>query len=195
MTGIINYGAGNIRSLTCALDRIGEQYKLISHDKEFGNADRYIIPGVGHAKTAIEKLQTTGLIPHLINTTKPVLGICLGMQLLSAFSEEGDVGLLDTIPVMTKKFLIGEKIPHVGWNSIRIKKDFFLFNGLSSDTFFYFVHSFYVEEHMDFTIASSYYAHSFSAAIARNNFVGVQFHPEKSGLAGEKILQNFIRMS
>ncbi len=194
MIGIINYGAGNIYSLQCALDRVGAAYALLNTVSEFDRFDKYIIPGVGHAAPAMEKLKNTGLIPLIKATNKPVLGVCLGMQLLSSFSEEGDTALLDLVHLTTKRFVSSTlKIPQMGWNTVAFEETGNeLFKGISNNDYFYFVHSYFVECNKEFTIGTTQYAQTFSAAIKKANFYGVQFHPEKSGLAGEQLLRNFI---
>jgi len=196
MIGIINYGAGNIFSLTAALDRQNIPYGMINKPEDFDQYDRYIIPGVGHAGAAMQKLEESGLVPVISKLTKPVLGICVGMQLLTTFSEEGNSHLTGIIPLKTlhfdKKFKL--KVPHTGWNKISIQKDDNLFKEIPDRTYFYFVHSFYVEFNSKFTSALSEYGIKFSAAIKKDNFYGVQFHPEKSGEAGEQLLNNFAHI-
>lgn len=193
MTGIINYGAGNIFSLTAALNRLNIPYGMIHDPEELDRYHRYIIPGVGHAGAAMKKLDESGLVPSIIGLKKPVLGVCVGMQLLTSYSEEGDSGLTGIIPVKTKHFYTGLKlkVPHTGWNSVGEVKENELFAGISRNTHFYFVHSYYIEFNSKFTIASAQYGIKFSAAIQKDNFYGVQFHPEKSGGAGEQLLKNF----
>lgn len=195
MIGIINYGAGNIFSLTAALDRQKLPYGMIYRPEDFDQYDRYIIPGVGHAGAAMEKLKETGLVPIISKLTKPVLGICVGLQLLSTFSEEGNSDLIGIVPARTLYF--GEKIklkvPHMGWNKIRVQQEDSLFKDIPDGTYFYFIHSFYVEYNPKFTLALSEYGIPFSAAVKQNNYYGVQFHPEKSGAAGEQLLTNFAQ--
>ncbi len=196
MIGIINYGAGNIYSLQCALDRVGAQYELINSVEAFDRYDKYIIPGVGHAKPAMEKLLKTGLVPLIKTTEKPLLGVCLGMQLLTSFSEEGNTLLLNLIPLKTKRFVSDTfKIPHMGWNTIEVEPcDNVLFKDIKNQDYFYFVHSYFVECNKEYTIGTTEYAQTFSAAIQKDNFYGVQFHPEKSGSAGEQLLRNFVEL-
>lgn len=194
--GIVRYGAGNIFSLTAALDRLGIDYGMIDALEDFDKYDRYIIPGVGHAGAAMHKLEYTGLVPQLIALKKPVLGICVGMQLLTAHSEEGDAELLDIFPLKTKRFLDNQhyKVPHTGWNQVHMVNDNLLFENIPSGSYFYFVHSYYIEYNPKFTLASASYSLDFSASIANNNFYGVQFHPEKSGKNGETLLSNFSKL-
>ncbi|WDF68216.1 imidazole glycerol phosphate synthase subunit HisH [Sphingobacterium oryzagri] len=196
MVGIVNYGAGNIFSLTAALDRVGIGYGMINEEADFDQYERIIIPGVGHAGAAMSKLQESGLIAKIIALEKPVLGICVGMQLLTAYSEEGDADLLHIIPLRTLHFdqRIGEKVPHMGWNSISPKNDCPLFQDVPDNSYFYFVHSYYIEADAQLSGALCNYGIEFSAAIQRDNFFGVQFHPEKSGLVGEQVLRNFAKL-
>jgi glutamine amidotransferase len=196
MIGIIQYGAGNIFSLTAALDRLSIQYGMIAHESDFEQYDRYIIPGVGHAGSAMLKLASTGLVPTIRQLTKPVLGICVGMQLITAFSEEGNADLLDIIPLKTLRFKEAEslKVPHTGWNQVHPKETEDLFRNIDTDAYFYFVHSYFIEYNNLYTLASTRYGVEFSAAIKKDNFYGVQFHPEKSGQAGETLLTNFAHL-
>lgn len=196
MIGIVNYGAGNIFSLTAALDRLNISYGMINTETDFDLYDRIIIPGVGHAGAAMKKLEDTGLVPKIKNLTKPVLGICVGMQLLTNFSEEGLAEMLGIIPVKTLKFKeeICKKVPHMGWNQISNVADNLLFKGIEDQSYFYFVHSYFIEFNPKFTIASCTYGINFAASIQKNNFYGVQFHPEKSGEAGEVLLRNFAHL-
>ncbi len=194
--GIVNYGAGNIFSLTAALDRQGIAYEMINSPEEFDKYERYIIPGVGHAGAAMHKLRESGMVPKIKATKKPVLGICVGMQLMTEFSEEGNSDLLGIAAVKTCHFSenLKLKIPHTGWNRVNSKTDNELFKGIKSGTYFYYVHSYFIEFNPTFTIASTDYGITFSAALQKENFYGVQFHPEKSGEAGEKILKNFSEL-
>ncbi|POY38045.1 imidazole glycerol phosphate synthase subunit HisH [Solitalea longa] len=193
--GIVNYGAGNIFSLCSALDRLSISYKIINTVSDFDTCERYIIPGVGHASPAMKQLNATGLIPLLKQTSKPVLGICLGMQLLSTFSEEGETPLLDIIPIKTLKFTDKSlKIPHMGWNSVNAVNVATLFKDIEQGSYFYFVHSFYLENSSEYSLATSDYGLTFASSIQKNNYFGVQFHPEKSGKAGEQLLLNFAKL-
>ena len=191
--GIVNYGAGNIFSLTAALDRQNISYEMINSPEEFDKFDRYIIPGVGHAGAAMQKLQESGMVEKILATKKPVLGICVGMQLLTQSSEEGNSTLLGIAPVKTCLFSdnLKLKVPHTGWNKVSSISDNELFKGISKETYFYFVHSYFIEFNLNFTLASADYGIKFSAALKKDNYYGVQFHPEKSGEAGEQILKNF----
>ena len=194
--GIVYYGAGNIFSLTSALDRLGIGYGMIRSEADFEAFDRYIIPGVGHAGAAMTKLVDTGLVPKIKALNKPTLGICVGMQLLTEHSEEGDSALLDIIPVKTKRFADSTeyKVPHTGWNKVFPAHHDKLFANIPAGSHFYFVHSYYIEYNPAFTLASTDYSLTFSASITLNNFYGVQFHPEKSGVFGEILLTNFANL-
>ena len=195
MIGIVNYGAGNIFSLTAALDRIQVSYGMIHTQDDFEKYSHIIIPGVGHAGAAMQKLQDTGLVDTILGLKKPVLGICVGMQLLTSFSEEGHADLLNIFPLKTLHFdkRINEKVPHMGWNSVSIENNSPLFKNIPDNTYFYFVHSYFIERELDTVAASCNYGLSFAAAIQKDNFYGVQFHPEKSGEHGEQLLLNFSR--
>lgn len=194
--GIVNYGAGNIFSLTAALDRQSIPYAMVNTEADLEAHSHIIIPGVGHAGAAMEKLNQTGLVAAIKALTKPVLGICVGMQLLTAHSEEGDAELLTIAPIKTKLFdkTLGIKIPHMGWNNVNFGNNP-LFTNVKPLAQFYFVHSYFIEYNPTFDIASVTYGNKFSAAIQKDNFFGVQFHPEKSGEAGELLLKNFYDLT
>jgi imidazole glycerol-phosphate synthase subunit HisH len=196
MIGIIRYGAGNIFSLTAALERLGIPYGMINKEEDFDLYDRYIIPGVGHAGAAMNKLEHTGLVPKIKLLNKPTLGICVGMQLLTAYSEEGDSKLLNLFPIKTLRFpsSTSYKVPHTGWNKVYAEKENPLFQNIPNGSHFYFVHSYFIEYNIAYTLSSTIYNNQFSASIWRNNFYGVQFHPEKSGTYGEILLKNFSKI-
>jgi glutamine amidotransferase len=193
MIGIIRYGAGNIFSLTAALERLGIAYGMVHTEADLEQFDRYIIPGVGHAGAAMGKLNNTGLVPKIKALDKPVLGICVGMQLLTSYSEEGDANLLNLFPIKTLRFADSAeyKVPHTGWNQVFPEKENALFKNIPSGSHFYFVHSYFIEYDPAYTLSSTTYNNKFSASIWRGNFYGVQFHPEKSGKYGETLLTNF----
>nr|WP_199075440.1 imidazole glycerol phosphate synthase subunit HisH [Pedobacter sp. ASV19] len=192
MIGIVNYGAGNIFSLTSALQRLQLAYGMVDTEADLDKYSHIIIPGVGHAGTAMKKLEQTGLVEPLKKLRKPVLGICVGMQLLTRHSEEGDADMMNIFPLETKLFDKEKhiKIPHMGWNNVNFKNNL-LFEGVENQTQFYFVHSYFIEYNPIFDIATVDYGVQFSAAIQKDNFYAVQFHPEKSGAAGERLLKNF----
>ncbi|WP_035756014.1 imidazole glycerol phosphate synthase subunit HisH [Hugenholtzia roseola] len=191
---IIDYKAGNIQSLRFALARLGVEATLSAQAEVLEAADKIIFPGVGHAQAAMQALHAAGLDTLLPTLKKPLLGICLGMQLLCSHSEEGQTPALAIFPTQVKRFPSdsSEKVPHMGWNQVQnLEGD--LFRHIAPETNFYFVHSYYVPL-SSHTIARCEYGLSFSAAIQKDNFFAVQFHPEKSGAAGEKLLQNFLSL-
>ena len=190
---VVKYNAGNIRSVDYALKRLGIE-AVITADKEIlQSADKVIFPGVGEAETTMNHLKATGLDELIKNLRQPVFGICLGMQLMWRYSEEGGGDCLNIFDVDVKRFVPQkheDKVPHMGWNTIG-KTNSKLFEGFTEPEFVYFVHSFYVPV-CDFTAAETDYIHPFSAALHKDNFYATQFHPEKSGKTGEKILKNFL---
>jgi len=192
MIGIVNYGAGNIFSLTSALKRLNIAYGMVDTAADLEKYSHIIIPGVGHAGSAMKKLLQTGLVEPIKQLKKPVLGICVGMQLLTQHSEEGDAALMNIFPIKTRLFdkATNIKIPHMGWNNVNFKNNS-LFEGVDNEAQFYFVHSYFIEYNPTFDIATVNYGVQFSAAIQKANFYGVQFHPEKSSAAGERLLLNF----
>ena len=187
---IIDYGAGNTQSVKYALNRLGWKGFLTSDTEEIKKSDKVIFPGVGEASSAMSKLQSFGLDYVIPNLTQPVLGICLGMQLMCNFSEEGNTECLKIFSTEVKKFDSSLKVPQIGWNTISNLKDQ-LFNNISENEYMYLVHSYYVPL-INETTAVSEYGVKYSTAIKKNNFIGVQFHPEKSGDVGELILKNFL---
>lgn len=195
MIGIVNYEAGNIFSITAAMKRLQIPYGMVNTPAELEQYDKIIIPGVGHAGAAMQKLQNRGLVEPIKQLKKPVLGICVGMQLLTSFSEEGNADLVDIFPLKTLHFdkRVGEKVPHMGWNRLQFDPSCPLFAGIPANSYFYFVHSYFIEYNAVYTIASCDYGLQFSAAIAKDNFWAVQFHPEKSGAVGEQLLLNFAK--
>lgn len=197
MIGIVNYGAGNVFSLTSALERVGLSCGIINAEPDFELYSHIIIPGVGHAGAAMSKLQGSGLIESIISSTKPVLGICVGMQLLTAFSEEGNTELLHVFDLCTLHFDRSKKdikVPHMGWNKINVENNCPLFTGIPNNTYFYFVHSYFIECDDRVIGARCEYGIPFAAAVQKDNFFGVQFHPEKSGVYGEQLLLNFSKL-
>ena len=193
---IIKYNAGNIFSVDYALRRLGIE-PVITADKEtIRQADRVIFPGVGEAQNTMEYLRTCQLDRLITDLKQPVLGICLGMQLMCRHSEEGDVACLGIFDTEVKRFQPQrheDKVPHMGWNTIQCR-DNALFGGFDKEEFVYFVHSYYVPLN-DFTAARTDYILPFSSALHKDNFYATQFHPEKSGKAGERILQNFLNLT
>lgn len=195
MTAIIDYGAGNTESVRLALARLGVRAELTASPARLLAADRVVLPGVGEARAAMTRLRQTGLdelIPHL---TQPVLGICLGQQLLTAFSDERATPCLGVLPAThTVRFGAGggQKVPHLGWNQLTTARGPLL-AGVSVGAWVYFVHSYYVPVGPH-TTAEATYGGAFSAAVQAGNFHAVQFHPEKSGAVGARILQNFLAL-
>jgi glutamine amidotransferase len=192
---IIKYNAGNVCSVDYALRRLGVE-AVVTDDKEtLLSADKIIFPGVGEAATTMDYLRRTGLDSLIRGLKQPLLGICLGMQLMCASSEEGDATCLGIFDVPVRRFVPqshDQKVPHMGWNTIA-PTDCKLFAGLGESEFVYFVHSFYVPLCRQ-TAARTDYIQSFSAALNKDNFYATQFHPEKSGAVGAKILENFLNL-
>ncbi|NER13746.1 imidazole glycerol phosphate synthase subunit HisH [Leptobacterium flavescens] len=189
---IIDYGAGNIQSIKFAIQRLGYQATLSSDPEEIKAADKVIFPGVGEASSAMQKLRATGLdklIPHL---KQPVLGICLGMQLMCNYSEEGNTEGLGIYDIDVVKFTGVAKVPQIGWNQIT-ELNSPLFEGIDEKEHMYLVHSFYAPKNEN-TVAVTDYETEYASALQRDNFYGVQFHPEKSGEAGARILKNFLEL-
>ena len=189
---IIDYGAGNIQSIKFAIKRLGFEAVLSSDAEEIKAADKVIFPGVGEAGSAMKMLKSSGLDKIIPELKQPVLGICLGMQLMCRHSEEGDTTGLGIFHADVVKFNNGLKVPQIGWNRIYDLKSE-LFKGIKEQEFVYLVHSYYVPE-CEETIASTEYGVEYTTAIQKDNFYGVQFHPEKSSDAGEKILANFLKL-
>lgn len=194
MIGIIKYQAGNLTSVSNALDRLNADYFISDQIGELEKADAIIFPGVGHAAAAMEDLRSKNLDEWLKQTKKPVLGICLGMQLFYDSSEEGDCRALGIIPGRLKKFDSSKaKVPHMGWNSFESLEEHPLLEGIHKEHFLYYVHGYYAPVN-DYAIATCKYIRDFTAVTAKDNFLGVQFHPEKSGEAGSLLLQNFLNL-
>jgi len=195
MIAIIDYEAGNIKSVTNALERLGAEYELTADPARIIAAQKVILPGVGNAAQAMASLQSTGLVSVIRGLRRPVLGICVGMQLMCSYSEEGNVECMDIFDTSVRKFKASgdAKVPHMGWNELR-NLDGKLFKGIESGSFVYFVHSYYAGLCPD-TIATCKHGDiMFSAALKYENFYGTQFHPEKSGDIGEAILKNFLSL-
>lgn len=189
---IIDYGAGNIKSIQFAFERLGYKAVLSSDPRVIQAADRVIFPGVGEASNAMNKLKKSGLDKLIPKLKQPVLGICLGMQLMCLNTEEGNTEGLGIFQTNVKRFSQDVKVPQMGWNVIKeLKSD--LFNGIKENEYMYLVHSYYAE-HCNETIAATDYEINYASALQHENFYGTQFHPEKSGNEGAKILQNFINM-
>jgi len=196
MITIIDYNSGNIGSVTNALERLGEKYLISSDPIEIIKAEKIIFPGVGRAKPAMTELKKRGLVEVIKNTKAPFLGICLGMQLLLSYSQEDSVECLDIIPGQVKRFpKDGLKVPQIGWNSVdQFKKDDILFKDILDGSYFYFVNSYYVDTNDKYVLGQTDYCVRFASVIKKDNFYGVQFHPEKSGDVGERMLSNFVKL-
>ena len=190
-TVIVDYDAGNVKSLQFALERLGVVAQ-ITHDSELiSSADKVIFPGQGEAASAMEKLRSKGLDTLITQLKQPVLGICLGMQLLCKQTEEGNTQGLGILPAKVVRFPNTVKVPQMGWNRVNHKAEG-LFEGIAIDCYMYLVHSYFIPL-TDATIAKSDYAGAYSVAVQKDNFCGVQFHPEKSSKDGLRLLENFLK--
>lgn len=192
MIAILSYNAGNTRSVQNALKRLGQDPVITDDPDRLYTADKIIFPGVGEASTAMDYLKQHDLIEVLKSYNKPLLGICLGLQLMCTYSDENDTACLGIFDNTVKKFQVERIVPHMGWNTCQDLSGP-LFKNLSPSDHFYFVHSYYATTSNE-TIATGSYGESFSAALSKDNYFGVQFHAEKSGAAGAKLLENFIAL-
>ncbi|WP_295335381.1 imidazole glycerol phosphate synthase subunit HisH [Flavobacterium sp.] len=192
MIAIVKYNAGNITSVQNALERLGYSSIVTDNPKLIQQAEKVIFPGVGEASSAMQYLKEKGLDEVIKNLKQPVLGICLGQQLLCRFSEEGNTECLGIFDARVKKFEPKLKVPHMGWNTISALNSA-LFNGISTEENFYFVHSYYAEVSQETTAVCDYIV-PFSASMQKDNFYATQFHPEKSSQAGEQLLLNFLKL-
>ncbi|HRN72384.1 MAG TPA: imidazole glycerol phosphate synthase subunit HisH [Ginsengibacter sp.] len=192
MIAIVQYNAGNTGSVQNALTRLGCEHIVTDDRNELLRADKVIFPGVGEARSAMNCLREKGLDAVLKSLNQPLLGICLGLQLMCSYSEEGETECLRIFPNRISRFVKPEIVPHVGWNNVSYREGK-LFKEIPQDTDFYFVHSFFADLSED-TAAVCNYGESFSAALARDNFYAVQFHPEKSAAMGQQILKNFLAL-
>ena len=195
MIAIVKYNAGNIFSVYCALKRLGYEAVITDDANVLKSADKVIFPGVGEARAAMEHLNKTGLSDVIRNLKQPVLGICIGMQLLCHHSEEGDVDCLDIFDTDIVRFNPSTpelKVPQMGWNQIETLKTT-LFKEVTDGSYVYYVHSYHAPI-CDYTIATTDYDGKYSAALHKDNFYATQFHPEKSGSVGEQILKNFLEL-
>lgn len=192
MIAVIDYGAGNVRSVQNALKRLGVESVLTNDKSVIESAEKVIFPGVGEASFAMEQLRKLNLVDVIRQLKQPVLGICLGQQLMCLESEEGNTPCLGIFDVKVKAFPKTERVPHMGWNNLSLSSADILANIESKDDF-YFVHSYYCEINEN-TIAESTYCVPFSAIMQKDNFYAMQFHPEKSGSVGAQLLQNFLTL-
>ena len=194
MIAIVDYKTGNLRSVENALSRLGAEFRLTADPDVIRRSDHVILPGVGNAAEAMANLRESGLVPVILRLRKPVLGICVGMQIMCRHSEEGDVECMGIFDAFVRKFIPapGLKVPHTGWNNLS-NLESKLFKGIDSGAFVYFVHSYYAALCPD-TIATARQGDMFSAALKYENFYGAQFHPEKSGPVGEQIIKNFLEL-
>ena len=194
MIAIIDYKMGNLRSVENALKRLGAEFCVTADPDVIRAADKVLLPGVGNAAEAMHNLREAGLVEVIRSLRRPVLGICVGMQVMCRHSEEGDVECLNIFDSRVKRFKPAPdlKVPHMGWNQIG-NLESKLFKGLEGGSYVYFVHSYYPELCPD-TIATSRHGVMFSAALKYENFYGTQFHPEKSGDVGERIIENFLKL-
>ncbi len=212
LIAVIDYGMGNLKSVSKALERVGGKPAVTGSAADIGKAEALILPGVGAFYQAMENLKSLGMIKPLrqaLENGKPFLGICLGLQLLFTESEEGESEGLNLIPGKVKKFKVESlKVPHMGWNAIQFKDEslklrdkknkespFSLLEGIPGGSYFYFAHSYYVEpEDKEAILMTTDYGTKFTSAIRKDNIFGVQFHPEKSGEKGLKLLKNFVQL-
>lgn len=195
MIGILKYRAGNLTSVSNALSRLDAEHIVTDDREQLDACDAIIFPGVGHAAAAMEDLLEKNLDTWLKSTKKPVLGICLGMQLLFESTEEGETKTLGLIPGRLQKFNPSKaKVPHMGWNQLKILNNHPLLNTIDDQQYLYFVHGYYAPSN-EYSIANCHYINDFAAVAARDNYMGVQFHPEKSGQIGSLLIQNFLNIT
>lgn len=195
MITIIDYNAGNVASVANALKRLGVECKVSSDKSEVARAEKVIFPGVGAARAAMQKLYALDLVQAIRGLKVPFLGICLGMQILADYSEEGEVECLKILPGKVKKFSSpGLKVPQIGWNKVSFREGCRLSDGLSSAEYFYFVNSYYFEAADDICLGETSYGEEFCSVAQKDNFFATQFHPEKSGEVGLKLLDNFCKL-
>ena len=193
MIAIIKYNAGNIRSVQNALSRLGYKSIITDNHEEILNADKVIFPGVGEASSAMKYLKDRGLDQLILSLKQPLLGICLGLQLLCKYSEEGNTQCLGVFNASTKRFPPKDKVPHMGWNNFSTVSTSDLFKDIPENNDVYYVHGYYAEVTND-TLATSNYIVSFSSIMKRDNFYAMQFHPEKSAEVGNQLLKNFLTL-
>ncbi len=197
---VVDYAAGNLTSVKTALKRLGSRYVVSKNPRELDGCDRLIFPGVGEASSAMRELSARGLdtfLKEYAESNRPMLGICLGCQILLSYSQENDTNCMDILPGEVKRFSkkSGLKVPHMGWNEVRVRKNSPLFAGIPDGSSFYFVHSYYPKPvETEEVIAFTEYGGRFPSAFGRRNLYAVQFHPEKSGERGIQLLSNFLQL-
>ncbi len=188
---IIDYGASNLQSVANALTSLGKSFEIVNKPESLAAFDKVILPGVGAAGSAMEKLIGSGFAKVLPKLKVPTLGICLGMQLMAEFSEEDNTECLSIIPGRVVRFQTDLKVPHMGWNKVELIKESKLTTEIPTGSFFYFVHSYYLATDLKYVIGQTAYDVDFAAIAQKDNFYATQFHPEKSGQWGMKLLSNF----
>jgi glutamine amidotransferase len=197
MIAIVDYGAGNLRSVAKAVEKLGYSPEVTGDPQKVRNAKAVILPGVGASDSAMTALKERGLVEPLravIRDGVPFFGVCLGLQLLLESSEEGSMPCLSVVPGRVKRFPNSVKTPHMGWNEVNFERDHPVLEGVESGSYFYFVHSYYADpEDQSLVLGTTDYASPFCSVIARDNLVATQFHPEKSGGVGLRLYENFLR--
>ena len=197
MIAIVDYGAGNLRSVAKAVEKLGYSPEVTGDPQKVRNAKAVILPGVGASDSAMTALEERGLVEPLravIRDGVPFFGVCLGLQLLLESSEEGSMPCLSVVPGRVKRFPNSVKTPHMGWNEVNFERDHPVLEGVESGSYFYFVHSYYADpEDQSLVLGTTDYASPFCSVIARDNLVATQFHPEKSGGVGLRLYENFLR--
>ena len=197
MIAIVDYGAGNLRSVAKAVEKLGYSPEVTGDPQKVRNAKAVILPGVGASDSAMTALKERGLVEPLravIRDGVPFFGVCLGLQLLLESSEEGSMPCLSVVPGRVKRFPNSVKTPHMGWNEVNFERDHPVLEGVESGSYFYFVHSYYADpEDQSLVLGTTDYASQFCSVIARDNLVATQFHPEKSGAVGLRLYENFLR--
>jgi len=191
MIAVIDYGASNLQSVSNALLKLNQSFEVVSDPKALSSFDKIILPGVGAARPAMEKLKSAGFDRVLPKVQVPVLGVCLGLQLFAEFSEEEDTPCLGIVPGRVRRLPPGLKIPEIGWNQVEVLKKSPLLDNIPPESYFYFVNSYYLDAPAEVVLGKTLYNVTFASVIEKDNFYAVQFHPEKSGAPGLQLLRNF----